>query len=414
MFFFFFDEVEAFLKDSLDASKNESYEKEKSFGNDIIVDYFLPYGCAKWNYPPNSIIEVVKSLKSGTVYRAKRTVTALRQGGCDIKAYYIFCKETPCPEHLPLRSQREPSVIHVVDFNTICVRKKPIFEQDDFWQDRQDRIKLKAKSDFDKGRNTLFLGAGLSKSCELPDWDKLLESLLDSLREDGFLSVNDNDACKNDSQNSPLIKARYIKQFYTAAQRSCVSDIRKILYNNDIKEGQLLKSVVSLIKTTKVDAVISYNYDDLLEKALQLEGIPFTPIDKSNRPHLGTLPILHTHGFIPIEGDDDYERNVILSEDEYHDLYRNTYHWANVEQLHALTQTTCYFIGLSMRDPSLRRLLDNASERGSGVPAHYAFLKRDAFKQPSKAEAVFSDMGVNVIWYKDYNEFPLLVEELIN
>lgn len=410
---FFFDEIEVFLQESLDSKRGESYIKEMTIGY-INIDFFIPNGCARWNYPPNTIIKVIDSLKAGSIYHARRDITNLWEEGYEIKAYYIFCNEIPNPEYLPLKSSNNhKDIIHVVDFNNLRGIKKPMFENDNYWKDRQTRIKTKAKSDFSVGKNTLFLGAGLSKSCGLPSWDELLDTLLTSLRKNKSLSINDLEACKNDSQGSLLVKARYLKQFYNEAKRSFTSDIREILYRTNNNKRQLLNTVVSLIKTGNIETVISYNYDDLLEEALLQEKIKFTPIDRSNRPTLGTLPILHTHGFIPREGDADYERNVVLSEEDYHSLYQDTYHWANIEQLHALTQTTCYFIGLSLKDPSLRRLLDIAQKRGSGNAVHYAFLPRFEYIQPTKAEAIFYNMGVNVIWYEDVNnELPLLVENL--
>lgn len=188
--------------------------------------------------------------------------------------------------------------------------------------------------------------------------------------------------------------------------------MRKVLYHRKKGNQALLNSVVSLIKTRRVDSVITYNYDDLLEEALHTKGVPYTPVDRSNRPQPGTLPIHHIHGMITHDNENDYDSNVVLSEDDYHGLYNDSFHWANVEQLHALSQTTCFFIGLSLTDPSLRRLLDISFRRGTGDAVHYAFLPRNEYKEPTKAENLFYNMGANVIWYEDYKDLPGMIRML--
>lgn len=413
MFFFFYliDEVESFLQKSLDPLLGETYEREKVLGA-VRVDFFLPLGCKKLNYPPCSVIDVVNVLRSGSVYHARRNVEKIRLE-YDIRGYYLFCEEI-VPEYVPIRSSEYvEDIVVVVAFRELQSIKKKLFENDDYWQDRQKRVLTNAHDSFVKGRNTLVLGAGVSKSLGLPLWDELLQRLLDSLKDKRSLSINDKSACLDDSSGSALIKARYIKSFYTDAKLSMVSDIREILYQSIGDDDRLIKSIVSLIKTNNVEAVITYNFDDLLEDALQKAGIANTPVDRSNRPIPGAIPILHTHGFIPRLTDQSYDSNVVLSEDDYHSLYMDTFHWANVEQLHALTQTTCFFIGLSLKDPSLRRLLDIASMKGSGNAEHYAFLPRFEYKQPTKAEVLYYRMGINVIWFEDVLNLPNLVKSII-
>ena len=136
---------------------------------------------------------------------------------------------------------------------------------------------------------------------------------------------------------------------------------------------------------------------------------------------------------------------VVFSEEEYHKRYSTAFHWSNVEQLHALTRTHCFFIGLSMTDPNLRRLLDTAKDMNrSNEVNHYAFLKRtelekycvsdvnkacryvhvsesliDKKKQKeiydlnyAVIESIFMELGVNVIWYEDHNDLPGLVAQV--
>ena len=71
MFFFFFykDEVENFLKQSL--YSQESLEIDKVFG-DYIVDFFLPQGSRRLNYPSNTAIIVRENLTSGITFHARK------------------------------------------------------------------------------------------------------------------------------------------------------------------------------------------------------------------------------------------------------------------------------------------------------------------------------------------------------
>lgn len=71
MFFFFFykDEVENFLKQAL--YSQESLEVDKVFG-DYIVDFYLPQGSRKLNYPSNTVIVVKENLTSGVTFHAKK------------------------------------------------------------------------------------------------------------------------------------------------------------------------------------------------------------------------------------------------------------------------------------------------------------------------------------------------------
>lgn len=56
-----------------------------------------------------------------------------------------------------------------------------------------------------------------------------------------------------------------------------------------------------------------------------------------------------------------------------------TSNWANLTQLNFLLNSTCIFIGLSMADPNLRRLLDIASKKSkvnTDCCKHYVILER--------------------------------------
>ena len=110
----------------------------------------------------------------------------------------------------------------------------------------------------------------------------------------------------------------------------------------------------------------------------------------------------------------------VLSEEDYHNIYKEAFHWSNIEQLHALDRTTCFFIGFSMSDPNLRRLLEISQSKGDGGKNHYVFLRRGNFSNDSNRDMenltilknMMNDLGLNVIWFKDFNELPQLLKRI--
>ena len=41
------------------------------------------------------------------------------------------------------------------------------------------------------------------------------------------------------------------------------------------------------------------------------------------------------------------------------------------------------------------------------------FHSRKEYEEPAKAEDIFFNMGVNIIWFEDYDELPGMVLELL-
>jgi hypothetical protein len=141
--------------------------------------------------------------------------------------------------------------------------------------------------------------------------------------------------------------------------------VRCALYEGlELKYTKLLKEIVRLssFNSTKtiLDSIITYNWDDVLEHFLGKIGseIHYKSIyhDSEIRCN-GELPIYHVHGFLPRIGNLTFKNRIILSEEAYHYLYNNNL-WNNEIQLEKFKNKTCLLIGVSLKDPNLRRLLD--------------------------------------------------------
>ena len=180
--------------------------------------------------------------------------------------------------------------------------------------------------------------------------------------------------------DSNLIMGRYLQTAISLYNNKAAFSelIQKYLYNEN-NTSPLLMNLARIVQHKKVNEVITYNFDDLLEQNLVklnlTDSIDFTAISKDAeiKGH-NTLPIYHVHGIIPKVGPVD---TVVFSEEEYHKRYSTAYHWSNVEQLHALTRTHCFFVGLSMTDPNR---LDRAKWRGTDLLGYSLMLVRERLK----------------------------------
>jgi hypothetical protein len=81
------------------------------------------------------------------------------------------------------------------------------------------------------------------------------------------------------------------------------------------------------------------------------------------------LPVLHVRGYLPSTKPIP-EADLVFTEDEYHRVSFSPFHCSQTELVSLLRNYTVLFVGLSMSDPNLRRLLDASHSPNSGTN-HY-------------------------------------------
>ena len=227
------------------------------------------------------------------------------------------------------------------------------------------------------GRLTLVVGAGLSYGSGFPTWPDLLSNLAKLLvppkELDAFnlLAVYD----------SPLISARFLKS-RLAVPHALHSFVHEALYVESVDYTRanptldFVTSVVALAARTGAELdIITYNFDDLLEHAISVLSPPieFQVVSLEEHYHARSysIRILHVHGLLERSGPRPVlpPPFLILAEDEFHELMNNPHAWQNQAQTAAFAHRDCLFVGMSMTDPNLRRVLDfsarhtTASER---------------------------------------------------
>jgi hypothetical protein len=154
-----------------------------------------------------------------------------------------------------------------------------------------------------------------------------------------------------------------------------------------------LEAVADLVQSSHTDhnvtAIVTFNFDNLLEIELMRRGIVTRTITNAGRRSAQGLPIIHPHGCLPVEGPLGLDP-IVFTEQDYHCLTDVAYHWAPTTIVSLLRQYTVLFVGLSMADPHLRRLLDACRIPG-GIPQHWHVQRRHTVSQ-SQVEVVTNNV----------------------
>jgi len=285
----------------------------------------------------------------------------------------------------------------------------------------------KIVKELDAGRLTMVCGAGASIDGGIPSWDQLLQRLLattmkrlsqglptavDELTPSKFLKLY---------TPSALVLGKYLK---SNLGKDFLPELRNALYAGNPTSCAIIDAIADLARPRRdrksLESIITFNFDSLVEESLEREHIRYESISaEGTRCPTSKLPIYHVHGFLPRRGSIGKEPDVVFSEDAYHTLFIDPFSWSNLIQLSKLSQNTCLFIGLSLTDPNLRRLLDVANRRNlSRLLNHYIVWKvPNASGYNEKADQLAflleeqdaNSLGLNVIWVDDHSETaPLL------
>lgn len=312
---------------------------------------------------------------------------------------------------------------------------------------------------YEREKLVLVLGAGVSMGFGLPGWDTLLQKLMiTTIEKEQSVSSVLSKLFNSIFSPSPLIAGRYLQQYYQDKKLFFEDAVRKVLYEElDInKESKLMDEIVNLCvaagKSPNLDSIISYNFDDILEQRLGKAGIqiPHKPIYGIGMNPEGILPVYHVHGFLPQKGKLNTDNQITFGESIYHKQYIDIYSWNNIVQINKFRDYNCVFIGSSLTDPNIRRLLDIAKKQnGETEENHFVFKMRykkefvktklesllkennDLFNEKVLAglevdnaveflietikrfeEADASSFGVRTIWVNEWSEIPEILESV--
>lgn len=401
------------------------------------IDLLIEKGIKKLDWPKNTIIELKTYLDPRTLRAAFDFYDNLQSSDYGVNKFIILYYNSIF-SFVPKIDNNNGDIL-ILSFEDLCKRcKNDINAEEDItqvpekeykqntesktWEKEREKKIEDLKRYITENQSTLFLGAGVSASANMPGWGKLLEQLLTQHSKDTSPNYFPCDLANvlHYCGESYLIAARYINFIIDLETRAKI--IQKTLYQNP-KQSELIDNICQLIKSKKVSQIITTNYDQLVEQSLKKEGLSPYPVSQSGIIPKNTIPIYHVHGSVndPNNPIANLPEAPVLSEEDYHNLYSTGHHWSNTAILHALQHTHCIFIGLSMTDPNLRRLIETAFYNDT---PHYVFLPRiplyEGYYESDKRnvfhfrvqEDIMQSLGINVIWYTIKSNSPNPHEEL--
>lgn len=314
-------------------------------------------------------------------------------------------------------------------------------------QDARDELKKVYES---RGL-VLVLGAGVSHDSGLPDWRGLLTRVAD---------------CAGDRELGDEVRAKTIElpvaasvlqqrmggrsEFVEAIRRALYHDLPEIIRTGDrearhaalvehVSANTTMSAVASMCvapgkkhpfrRNPQIHAVVTFNLDALLQayvRARYGRSLLRTTERASAGKKRRRINLYHMHGHLRFDrkaGNLSKEAPdaVVLTEQDFFDFFNNPTSMFNYTFLYLLRERSCAFIGLSMEDDNLRRLLHlSAKERRGGFRSegrpddrataktlrHFAILPVGENTEGRKraVEDALLMLGTRVIWVEKFGE----------
>ncbi len=260
-----------------------------------------------------------------------------------------------------------------------------------------EELKNKLASDARNYGLVLVVGSGINGTAA-PKWSELLGELLDRVIEKARFED------ERVALFSEKLKAWCEDEFEVPAQASIVKqllgperyrlEIQHALYrkikslqalqdycqnptgrdDSQRSKFELLRTIAELCQLDEVKGVATFNFDTLLEYAIKACPVKKPGERKAPRSYFGrvwswddeerakVMPVYHVHGLLPPPSNilKNPQEGVVMSYGEYFERNADPFSWETSSLIHLMRHYCVLWIGVSLRDWNMLRLLDAA------------------------------------------------------
>jgi hypothetical protein len=193
------------------------------------------------------------------------------------------------------------------------------------------------------GSLVLFLGAGVSKGAGLPGWNTLLSQLASDL---GFDAAELKQLERLDYlDRASILERRALSQGQDLGQRAAQA----------IKATRHYSLSHGLLATLPVQAMVTQNYDDLLEKASESAGRPVAVLPYQPCEDADCRWLLKMHGCV------HHPEDIVLRREDFLRYGGTRAALRGIVQTLLITRTML-FVGFSLVDPNFHQVVDDVRQ----------------------------------------------------
>ncbi len=286
------------------------------------------------------------------------------------------------------------------------------------------------------------IGAGCSRGSHISDWKTLSKALgyellykivanaAESMYRSKVITDRLNDGVfecfDSTSALDAIYRCVYESDYESESKINYWKAIKRVLYmeyDAEKKDNKLMEAISNCIERNHVKEVINYNFDSVLEQYMNSAYKSTVKEVEQSQVTIKECTISHVHGYIPY----DYRGketvgNFVFIDTEYYDNMMERENFTNSVQKRILESKNVIFVGFSFTDTNVKEILrerHNNSEPSQN--SIFAFRKLPTFdfegtnnaliekRYKDLFEKYFGSLGVIVVWVKDFNDIPKII-----
>lgn len=231
-----------------------------------------------------------------------------------------------------------------------------------------------------QGRLVIFVGAGVSANSGVPTWGELITALKDDLPK----SLSNE---KDDLKIAQIYKDSYGYKDY-------IEKIKVILKDGKVACSPIHHAILQLNPAH----IITTNYDDLIEQAIQIDYKQYDIVSKDKDLPYYRFPnkLIKMHG-------DFNTGNVVLAEEDYYN-YASNFPLIRSFVTSLFTTNVVLFVGFSFADLNLKVILNDLKNILNKDMQRVYLLTGDTYIDKDTSR-YYEQKGINIVNIPDSDEY---------